>query len=218
MALIMDCPKITVHTRKCYKALIDSGTAISLIKYSTYQLIDDSFNTPVHPTTTKLNLADGSPMTAFHLRIADFKFTLNFIIENRLPDTEIFLGIDVQKKFSLSYAWDKEKNCYMQKDGRFLTYTRYCKQKETMRIVKLTLKIPPSHNGFVSIKTKGHSITGHMAYFISDHKSTKGKDPNINIVNGIQNIKAKTPVNILVSNCSYKHITFNKGEYVGQLE
>ena len=94
--------------------LIDSGPAISLIRYSTYQLIDDSFKTPIQPTTTKLNKADRSQMTALamrelHLRIADFKFTHNFIICNRLPDTEIILGIDVQKKFSLSHAWDKEK-------------------------------------------------------------------------------------------------------------
>ena len=57
-----------------------------------------------------------------------------------------------------------------------------------------------------------------MLYFISNQDSTKGKDPNINIVNGIHNIKDKTSVNILVSNYSYKHITFNKGEYVGHLE
>ena len=57
-----------------------------------------------------------------------------------------------------------------------------------------------------------------MACFISDHKSTIGRDPNINIVNGIHNIKGETSVNILVSNYSNKHITFNKGEYVEHLE
>ena len=129
----MDCPTITVHARKCYKALINSEAAISLIRYSTYQLIDDSFKTPIQPTTTTLNTADGLSimalgMTALHLRIADFKFTHSFIICDRLPDTEIIFGIDVQKKFSLSYAWDKERNCYIQKEGRFLTYTRNCKQ------------------------------------------------------------------------------------------
>ena len=31
-------------------------------------------------------------------------------------------------------------------------------------------------------------------------------------------IKGKTSVNILVSNYSNKHVTFNKGEYVGHLE
>ena len=57
-----------------------------------------------------------------------------------------------------------------------------------------------------------------MAYFIHDQDSTKGKDPNINIVHDIHNIKGKTYVNILVSNYSNKHIMFNKGEYLGHLE
>ena len=88
MALITDCPTITVHARKHYKALVDSGAAISLIRYLTYQLIDDSFKTHIQPTTTTLNTADGSPMTALgmtalHLRIADFKFTHDFIICDR---------------------------------------------------------------------------------------------------------------------------------------
>ena len=57
-------------------ALINSGASISLIRYSTYQLIDNSFKTPIQPTKTKLNTVDGSPMTALgmtapHLRIAD---------------------------------------------------------------------------------------------------------------------------------------------------
>ena len=178
----MDCPTITVHAIKCYKALIDSGAAISLIRYFTYQLIDGSFKTPIQPTTSTLNTADGSPMTALgmmalHLRTADFKFTHNFIICDRLPDTEIIFGIDVQKKFSLSYVWDKEKNSYIQKDSRFLTYTQNCKQRVTIGIVKSTLKIPPRHNGLVPIKIKGHSITGQTACFISNHESTKGRIP-----------------------------------------
>ena len=109
VALIMDCLTITVQTRKCYKTLIDSGAAISLIRCLTYQLIDDSFKTPIQPTTTTLNTADGSPiialgMTEHYLKIADFMFTHNFIICDKLPDTEIIFGIDIQKKFSLSYT------------------------------------------------------------------------------------------------------------------
>ena len=57
-----------------------------------------------------------------------------------------------------------------------------------------------------------------MAYFISDQDSTKEKDPNINIINGIHNIEGKTSVNVLVSSYTNKHIMFNKGEYVGHLE
>ena len=138
-------------------------------------------------TTNKLNTVDESPMTALGmtalpLRIVDFKFTHNFIICDRLPDTEIIFGIYInEENFHLSYAWDKEKNCYIQKDDRFLTYTRDCEQKITIGLVKSTLKIPPRHNGIIPIKIKGCTIKGHMAYFISDHDSTKGKDPNINI-------------------------------------
>ena len=57
-----------------------------------------------------------------------------------------------------------------------------------------------------------------MAYFITDENSTKGRDPNINIISGIHCDKGKTSVNILVSNYTNKHIMFNKGEYVGCLE
>ena len=48
-------------------------------------------------------------MTALHLRIGEFKFTHNFVICDTLLDTEIIFSIDIQKKFSLSYIWDKEK-------------------------------------------------------------------------------------------------------------
>ena len=76
----------------------------------------------------------------------------------------------------------------------------------------------PRHNGIIPIKIKGHVIEGHMAYFISDQDSKKWKDPNIHIIDGIHTIKGKTYVNILTSNYTNKHITFNNGEYVGHLE
>ena len=140
--------------------------------------------------TTTLNTADGSPMmalgmTALNLMIADFKFTHTFIICDRLPETEIIFGIDVQKKFHYHMLGIKRR---IQKDGRFLTYTQNCEQKVTIGIVRSAFKIPPRHNAIIPIKIKGHSITGDMAYFISNHESTKGKDPKIKIVTGIHNI------------------------------
>ena len=57
-----------------------------------------------------------------------------------------------------------------------------------------------------------------MAYFITDDNTTKGRDLNINIINGIHKIKGRTSVNILVSNYTNNHLTFHKGEYVGHLE
>ena len=85
-------------------------------------------------------------------------------------------------------------------------------------IVKSSLKIPPRHNGVVPIKITGQTIKDHRAYFITDETSTKGRDPNINIISAIHCIKGKTSVNILVSNYTNKHIKFNKGEYIGCLE
>ena len=221
VACIMDCPTITVHAGKCYKTLINSGATISLLQYSTYQNIEESFKTPIQPTTAKLNTADDSPMTALdmtdlHWQIVEFKFIHNFVICNRLLDMVIIFGIDIQKKFSISYTWDK-KNCYIQRDGKYLTYTQNCKQKATIATVKLSLKIPPRHNGVVPIKITGQVIKEHMAYFITDDNSTNGRHPNINIMNGIHRIKGGTSVNILVSNYINKHITFNKGEYIGCL-
>ena len=130
-------------------------------------------------------------MTVLHLRIAEFKFLHNFVICDRLPDTEIIFGIDIQKKFSISYAWDKAKSCYIQKDGKFLTYTRNCEQKVTIGIVKSTLKILPRHNGVVPTKTTGQTPKEHIAYFITNDDSTKCKDPNLNIFNGLHDIKGK---------------------------
>ena len=156
--------------------------------------------------------------TALPLCIAEFKFTHNFIICDQLPKTELIFGIDIQKKFSLSYAWDKDKNCYIQWNGKFLVYTHSCNHTATIGTVKSTLKIPPRHNGVIPIKISGPIITTHMAYFLTDDSTPKGKDPNNNIIDGIHKIKGKTSVNILVSNYTNKHLTFHKGKYIGNLK
>ena len=166
---------------------------------------------PIQPTTAKLNTADGSPMSAIgtmalHLRIAEFKFTHNFIICDQLPETELIFGIDMQR------------NCYIQKERNFLIYTNNCEQKATIGTVKSILKIPLQHNGVVPIKISGPIFEEQMAYFITDDDTSKGRDPNINIINGIYKIKGRTSVNILVSNYTNKHLTFHKGEYVRHLK
>ena len=150
------------------KSLIDSGAAISLLWHLTYKRIEDCYKTSIQPTAAKLNTGDGSPMmtlgsTELHLQTAEFKFSHNFIICNQLPDRELIFGIDIQKKFSLSYAWDKDKNCYIQWDGKFLAFTHASTHKATIGTVKSTLKIPPRHNGVVPTKISGPLITTHMA-------------------------------------------------------
>ena len=88
----------------------------------------------------------------------------------------------------------------------------------TIGTVKSILKIPPRHNGVIPIKISGLIIKTHMAYFLTDDSTPKGRDPNINIINGIHKIKGKTSVIILVSNYINKHLTFHKREYIGHLE
>ena len=103
------------------------------------------------------------------------------------------------------------------KGRKILVYTNNCEHKATIGTVKWTLKIPSWHNGVMPIKISGPIIEEHMAYFITDNTS-KGKDPNINIINSICKIKGRTSVNIFVSNYTNKHLTFHKGEYIGCLE
>ena len=194
-----------------------------LLQHSTYKRIKDCYKIPIQPTAAKLNTADGLPMmtlgsTALHLQIADFKFTHNLIICSQLPNTELIFGIDIQKNFSLSYAWDKEKHCYIQWNSTFLAFTHANIPTATTGTVKSTLKIPPRHNGVVPMKISGPLITTHTAHFITDDSTPKGRDPNINIIDGIHKIKDRTMVNILISNYTNKHLTFHKGEYIGHLE
>ena len=137
---------------------------------------------------------------------------------DQLLETELIFGTDMQRKFSLSYAWDKECNCYIQKEGKCLTCTNNCEQKAAVGKVNMMLKIPPRHNGVVPIKISGPIIEEQMAYFITDNSTSKGRDLKINIINGIHRIKGRTSVNILISNYTKKHLTFHKGECARHLE
>ena len=90
---------------------------------------------PIQPTTAKLNTANGSPMmalgsTALHLWIAEFKFTHNFIICDQLPETELIFGINIQKKFSLSYAWYKKNVIYKEMVNSWFIHTLVITQQQ----------------------------------------------------------------------------------------
>ena len=74
----------------------------------------------------------------------------------------------------------------------YLTFTHANNHKVTIGTIKSTLKIPPRHNGVVPIKISGPLITTHMAHFITDDSTPKGRDPNINIIDGIHKIKDRT--------------------------
>ena len=64
----------------------------------------------------------------------------------------------------------------------------------------------------------GPIINEQFAYFLTDDNTNKGRNPLIQMLNSIHKIKDKKTVPILVSNYTNKHITFTKGEYVGQFE
>ena len=68
------------------------------------------------------------------------------------------------------------------------------------------------------IRISGPLITTDTAHFITDDSTPKGKDPNINIIDGIHKIKERSTVNVIVSNYTNKHLTFHKGKYIGHLE
>ena len=104
-------------------------------------------------------------------------------------------------------------------NGKFLVYTHSSNCMTTIGTVKSTLKIPPRHNGVIPIKISGPDLSQHIWHTSLQMTSTpKGKDPNINIIDGIHKIKGRTSVNILASNYTNKHLTFHKGEYIGHLE
>ena len=104
-------PTETVHIGKRFKALIDSGAALSLAHTSAYNMIEDHYKTKILPAAVHLKTADGSSMSslgkaALLLHTANFKFSHIFVICDKLPDTDILFGIDIQKRYSLSYSWD----------------------------------------------------------------------------------------------------------------
>ena len=68
------------------------------------------------------------------------------------------------------------------------------------------------------LKSVGLLITTDTAHFVTDDNIPKGRDPNINIIDGIHKIKDRSTVNVLVSNYTNKHLTFHKGKYIGHLE
>ena len=98
LVLIMNCLTITVHVDKCYKALIDSGAAISLVQYYTYQNIDTNLKTAIQATSIQLNTADRSPITALgiitlQLRIADFNSHTNLSYMIGYPTWKCYLAL-----------------------------------------------------------------------------------------------------------------------------
>ena len=80
IALISDIPTVIVHAGKRFKAVIDSGAALSLVCTSVYSMIEDCYKTKMVPATVNLKTVDRSAMSSLgkatlHLCIANFKFS-----------------------------------------------------------------------------------------------------------------------------------------------
>ena len=68
------------------------------------------------------------------------------------------------------------------------------------------------------IRIKVHDLKDQVAYFISNQHTKKGLNPNIHVIDGIYNIKGKSVLYVIVLNYTNKHVTFNKGQYIGHME
>ena len=141
IGLVSNCPTVTVHAGKRFKALMDSGAALSLVCTSIYNMIDDQCKIKILPAVVHLKIVDGSAVSSLgkatlHIFIANFKFSHTFIICDKLLVTDILLGIAIQKRYCLSYSWDADKQLFIQREGSFLTYTRNCEQQHNIAVVK----------------------------------------------------------------------------------
>ena len=102
---------------------------------------------------------------------------------------------------------------FILKEGLFWTYT-----KHNIAAVKSTLKIPPRHNDIIPITRKGHNLKAPVGCFISKQHINRGLDSNIHVIDGIDNIKGRSTLHVLVANYTNKHVTFNKGQCIGHIE
>ena len=125
VAHITNCCNITVHAGKGYKALMDSGATVSLLRYSTSpKKIEDYYKTPIQPTTAKLNTADGSPMsaigkTALYLKIAEFRSTLILYFVTNYQKQNLFWASTYKENFHYHTCGTKKKIFPFKKKGNF---------------------------------------------------------------------------------------------------
>ena len=136
-----------MHAGKRFKALIDSGAALLLAHTCVYNMIKECYVTKILPAAVHLKTADRSSMsslgkTTLHLHITNFMFYHTFIICDKLLETDILFGIDIQKRYSLSYIiWAQINNYSYRGKAHFFNYTRYCEQQHTIAVSEISLKI-----------------------------------------------------------------------------
>ena len=104
-------------------------------------------------------------------------------------------------------------------EGRIIfNVHRNCEQQHNITAVKSPLKIPSRHNGIIPVTIKGHNLKAPVGYFINNQHLNRKLDPNIHVLDGIYTITDKSTLNILVVKYTHKHVTFNEGQCIGNIE
>ena len=165
-----------------------------------------------------LTTADGSPMhiighATITLHLKNLRVTHHFIVVESLM-TDVILGIDFQREYRISYDWDENKRCYTRYKGQFLCYTEDMESGINWVSIAKTIRIPPKHNGAISVSIKGHDIKNPTACFIGSQYT----DTEVKLIDGVHDISRNTTLQVLVINNSNHHVNFPKGMKIGHLE
>ena len=80
--------------------------------------------------------------------------------------------------------------------------------------VAKTIRIPPKHNGVISVSIKGHDIKTPTACFIGSQYT----DTEVRLIDGVHDISRNATLQVLVINNSNQHVNFLKGMKIGHLE
>ena len=199
---------------------MDSGAAVSLIHLQAYKLMPDTLKTAVTlpGKLETLTTADSSPMhiighTTITLHLKNLRVTHHFIVVKSLM-TDIMLGIDFQREYRISYDWDEEKQCYIRHKGQFLCYMEDMESGINRVSIAKTIRIPPRHNGAISVSIRGHNIKTPTACFIG----SQYMDPEVKLIDGVHDISPNVTLQVLVINNSNQHVNFLKGMKIGHLE
>ena len=82
-----------------------------------------------------------------------------------------------------------------------------------MSIAK-TIRIPPKHNGAITVSIKGHDIKTPTACFIGSQYT----DTEVKLIDVVHDISRNATLQVLVINNSNQHVNFPKGMKIGHLK
>ena len=128
--------------------------------------------------------------------------------------TDVILDIDFQREYRILYDWDEDKQCYIRYKGQFLCYREDMESGINWVSVAKTIRIPPKHNGAISVSIKGHDIKNPTACFIGSQYT----DTDMKLIDEVHDISRDTTLQVLVINNSNHHVNFPKGMKIGHLE